>query len=35
MEEGKVNGEKMIVTDQDAAELTEPCVIRSIFHRRL
>jgi hypothetical protein len=26
MEEGKVNGEKMVVTDQDAAELAEPCI---------
>jgi hypothetical protein len=26
MEEGKVNGEEMVVPDQHAAELTEPCV---------
>src|SRR5579875_26774 len=26
MEEGQVNGEEMVVTNQDAAELTKPCV---------
>lgn len=26
MEEGQVNGEEMVVADQDAAELTEPCI---------